>query len=166
MNRLLNIIVALMVGTTAIAEPLTDNTSKDVTTKATKQKAKAEKKKKNKEANDAQNEVTEAGTIYIYGVAYSPMDSVVYVTDELMLKDAQTYRKSKFLYGREELSKQLKTHLAQKGERDRICSVTFASTVKELDKAYAKQMKKLKKNGFLIKSVGQNEFRFTTIRWE
>ncbi|MDO4172115.1 MAG: hypothetical protein Q4D28_05380, partial [Prevotellaceae bacterium] len=94
------------------------------------------------------------------------MDSMVYVTDELMLKDAQTYRKSKFLYGREELSKQLKTHLAQKGERDRICSVTFASTVKELDKEYAKQMKKLKKNGFLIKSVGQNEFRFTTIRWE
>ena len=56
--------------------------------------------------------------------------------------------------------------MAQKGEKDRICSVTFAKSIKKLDKMYLKQVRKLQKQGFLVKNVGQGEFRFETVREE
>ena len=64
------------------------------------------------------------------------------------------------------MSRQLANHMAAKGEKNRICSVTFAKSVKALDKLYTKQVKQFQKRGFLVKSVGQGEFRFSTIRTE
>lgn len=101
--------------------------------------------------------------VYLYGVAMSMQDSIVYMTDELMLDDAVLYNKKTFLEGRDQLSSQLSNHMAQKGEKNRICSVTFAKDIKKLDKKYLKQAEKLKKKGYLVKNVGQGEFRFKSV---
>lgn len=101
--------------------------------------------------------------VYLYGVAMSMQDSVVYMTDELILDDAVLYNKKIFLEGRDQLSSQLSSYMAQKGEKNRVCSVTFAKDVKKLDKKYLKQTEKLKKKGYLVKSVGQGEFRFKSV---
>ncbi len=151
MNRILMILMAFTMVFTAYAEP--ENGGKQ-----SKKEAKAQKKKMKREAKP---EVINAGRLYIYGLAYSPADSVVYMTDELILDNAQLEKKTKFLVGREILSGQLANHMALKGEKNRICTVTFAETVKKLDKRYAKQVEKLRKRGFLIKHVGQGEFRFS-----
>lgn len=122
------------------------------------------KEKKQKKEKTGNAELMEAGTLYVYGVALSPTDSVVYVTDELLLEKAQMYKKTKFLYGRDIMSRQLASHMADKGEKNRICSVTFAASVKQLDKLYAKQIKKLENRGYLVKHVDQGDFRFVTVR--
>lgn len=114
-----------------------------------------------KKAEKAEKKST--SRVYLYGVAMSMQDSVVYMTDELILDDAVLYNKNTFLEGRDQLSAQLSDHMAQKGEKNRVCSVTFAKNVKKLDKKYLKQVEKLKKRGYLVKSVGQGEFRFKSV---
>lgn len=128
--------------------------------KGPKPEAQTEKKAKEKKEKKEKKNLR---TIYLYGVAMSMQDSVVYVTDELMLNDAVLYNKNVFLEGRETLSSQLAGHMAQKGEKNRVCSVTFAKSVKSLDKKYLKQVEKLKKRGYLVKSLGQEEFRFSSV---
>ena len=156
MKRILTILMALAVMTTVAAKPQKDG-------EAQGKERKTEKKAKKKKSD---TEVTEAGRLYVFGVALSPADSVVYMTDELLLDSAQVYKKTKFLDGRDVMSRQLANHMAAKGEKNRICSVTFAKSVKALDKLYTKQVKQFQKRGFLVKSVGQGEFRFSTIRTE
>lgn len=114
-----------------------------------------------KKAEKAEKKST--SRVYLYGVAMSMQDSVVYMTDELILDDAVLYNKNTFLEGRDQLSAQLSDHMAQKGEKNRVCSVTFAKNVKKLDKKYLRQVEKLKKRGYLVKSVGQGEFRFKSV---
>lgn len=104
--------------------------------------------------------------VYLYGVAMSMQDSVVYMTDELILDDAVLYNKKIFLEGRDQLSSQFASYMAQKGDKNHICSVTFAKDIKKLDKKYLKQADKLKKKGYLVKSVGQGEFRFKSVTKE
>lgn len=114
------------------------------------------KKQKEKKAGTIQN-------VYIYGVAMSMQDSVVYVTDELVLNNVMLQKKTKFLDNRPDYAAQFAKHMAQKGEKNRVCSVTFATSVKALDKKYTKQMAKFRKQGYLVKSVGQGEFRFVPV---
>lgn len=120
-----------------------------------------EQKKEKKKKEKTENVTTQR--VYLYGVAMSMQDSVVYITDELILDNAVIHKKTKFLENRDMLSAQLEQHMTKKGEKNRLCSVTFATSVKTLDKKYLKQVEKLKKKGYLVKSVGQGEFRFTPI---
>ncbi len=108
--------------------------------------------------------IVEAGRIYIYGVAISPSDSIVYMTDELMLENIQIEKKTRFLVGRSELSQQLRDHMSAQGEVNRICSVTFSPNLNKLDKQYKKQLNKFMKRGFTVKNVSQADFRFQTVR--
>ncbi len=101
--------------------------------------------------------------VYIYGVAMSMQDSVVYVTDELVLNNVLLQKKTKFLENRPDYAAQLTKYMSQKGEKNRVCSVSFATSVKALDKKYTKHMAKLRKQGYLVKSIGQGEFRFVPI---
>ncbi len=163
MNKIITILMAVMVSITVSAQQeKAGNKPKD----GTKQQKKELKEKKKSKKKEAKNEIIEAGRLYVYGMAMSPSDSVVYMTDELLLDNAQLVKKTKFLVGRESMSLQLAKHMAQKGEKDRICSVTFANSIKKLDKMYLKQVRKLQKQGFLVKNVGQGEFRFETVREE
>ena len=74
MKRILTILMALAVMTTVAAKPQKDG-------EAQGKERKTEKKAKKKKSD---TEVTEAGRLYVFGVALSPADSVVYMTDELL----------------------------------------------------------------------------------
>lgn len=163
MNRLLTILLAMMMMATAPASAQGDGKGDRGNGGGPRKEADGRKKKKEKTPKE---DVKETLRVYVYGVAISPSDSVVYMTDELILDSAMIYKKSKFLYGRELLSRQLHDHLAQQGVGRCISSVTFAKTIKDLDKRYLKQAKKLRKRGYLIKNVSQTDFRFVAVKAE
>ncbi len=163
MNRILTILLALTVMTTVAAKPERGGMPPEKGNMPPQKEKKASKKAK---ADKKRIEYVDAGKLYIYGVALSPMDSVVYITDELQLDSAQLEKKTEFLFGRESLSKQLADFMANKGEKNRICSITFANSVKDIDKKYGQQVKKLQKQGYLVKHIDQGEFRFVAIRKE
>lgn len=131
-------------------------------TKATSQKQ-VKKQKSDKKANK-NSDVIEAGTLYAFGVAFNPTDSVVYMTDELMLEKAQIHKKTKFLVNRDDLSYQLRDYMTSQGLPNRTCSITFAKSVNDLDKKYNKQVARFKKKGYLLKFADQTVFRFKTVR--
>lgn len=163
MNRILTVLLVVMVMVSAFAG--TGMKGEPRGNKAAP-KAKEAKDKKSKKEKKSDGTALQTKCIYIYGVAMSPSDSVMYMTDELILDSAMIYSKSKFLYGRDGLSGQLRDHLARQGVANCISSVTFAKSIKDLDKLYLKQAKKLKKQGFLIKNVSQTDFRFVTVKAE
>ena len=163
MNKIMMILMAVMMSITVSAQQSKVGKRHN---DGIKQPPKEQKEKKKNKKKEAKQEIIEAKRLYVYGIAMSPSDSVVYMTDELLLDNAQLVKKTNFLVGREKLSLQLAKHMAQKGEKDRICSVTFAKSIKKLDKMYLKQVRKLQKQGFLVKNVGQGEFRFETVREE
>lgn len=109
---------------------------------------------------------TEDKKVYIFGVCFAPTDSVVYMTDELILDNAQLTKKKGFLVGRTELSRQLRDYMVSKGLGRLVCSVSFSTNLKKLDKKYVKQANYFRKHGYLIRSVDQTEFRFNTVRFE
>lgn len=108
----------------------------------------------------------EGGTYYVYGVSYSAADSIVYMTDLLMLEKVQLNKKTGFLINRHLVSAQLTKYLAGEGLPHRTSSITFNKSLNKVDKAYRKQVAQLKKRGFLIKYVDQTKFRFETVREE
>lgn len=108
----------------------------------------------------------ESGRMYIYGVSYSPSDSMVYMTDILYIDSTQVTRRNNFLVNRNLLSKQLTKHMDSKGMPNRTNSVTFKKNLNKLDKTYRSQVKTLQKKGFVIKIVDQTEFRFKMVRDE
>lgn len=114
-----------------------------------------------KKGNDAQdNSVKTVPQMYAYAVATSPQDSVVYMTDILILRNAQMTKKTNFLVGRQDLSAQFKNHLAEMDQPNRTCATMFAIDYKKLTKDYEDLKKKLEKKGFSIKVIDQTEFRF------
>lgn len=167
MKRIMTImlIVAAMLGVQASYSTAMGKSKK---TKEEKRLEKLEALRAQEAAEESKwkNSIKEVGNIYIYGIALSPVDSVVYITDELILEKAQMNKKNKFLIGRNELSAQLRSHLNERGITNRTCCVTFNRDLKKLDKAFIKQKEYFKKRGFLVKVVDQTEFRFRTIRTE
>lgn len=161
MNRILTILLSTMVMASSFAGTVAKKSEKDSAAGSKAQKTQSNKKKNTKQSKA---ETMKTQRIYIYGVAVSPSDSVVYMTDELLLDSAVMYNKSRFLYGRSMLSKQFHDHLVQEGNGRCISSVTYAGSIKKLDKRYTKQVMKLKKRGYLIKNVGQTTFRFNNVK--
>jgi RNA polymerase primary sigma factor len=98
--------------------------------------------------------------MYAYAVATSPQDSVVYITDLLILRNAQMTKGTNFLVGRQDLSAQFKNHLAGIDQPNRTCSTMFAVNYRKASKDYEKLKKNLTKKGFDIKVIDQTEFRF------
>lgn len=98
--------------------------------------------------------------MYAYAVGTSPKDSVVYMTDLLILKNAQMTRKTNFLVGRQDLSAQFRNHLADINQPDRTCATMFAVDYKKASKNYDKLKRNLEKKGFDVKIIDQTEFRF------
>lgn len=109
-------------------------------------------------------ELVNADRLYIYGIAYSLTDSVAYMTDLLYIEKAQVKKSNGFLYGRQELSAQLKKHMEGLGEKNLVCCVTYNKDLDKMDKYYLKQVAKYKKRGIEIRNVSQAEFRFTAVR--
>ncbi len=116
-------------------------------------------KKKNTDNGD-DNSLKTVPQMYAYAVATSPQDSVVYMTDLLILRNAQMTKKYNFLVGRQDLSAQFKNHLAEIDQPDRTCATMFNVNYRKATKDYDKLKKDLEKRGFNVKIIDQTEFQF------
>ena len=105
--------------------------------------------------------------VYIFGVAASFNDSIVYLTDIQELDSAWITDKSKFLLNRNDYSYQLKNYFEMKNIPHRTCVISYALKRKEADKKYQKIKNRYVKNRNInIKYVSSEDFRFTSIKPE
>ncbi len=124
------------------------------------------KKKVRKKKIQVVSDVVDAHGMYVYGIAYSPIDSIVYVTEQQSLDDAQIHLNTKFLVARNELSNQLRNHMMLEGEKNRTCCVVYNKDPEKLDKKYKKLLKHYQKRGFLVKLLDNSRFTFKAVRTE
>ncbi len=167
MKKLFAIITASLLSASLLAQPqgqrppMGDGQPPEGMGPGGMQKPKKEKKKK---AEDSEKTLTNVvDRLYVYGVAFSPTDSTIYITDELLVEGMSMEKKTKFLVHRDELSRQLQQHLAANGVENAVGSVTYNIKLSALDKQYLKQTARLKKRGYVVKSVDQTQFRFTAV---
>ena len=121
--------------------------------KKQKKKAKAPKKEKPKYFT--------VKTIYLDGVGFSAVDSVVYFTDEQRLDSMILEKKTKVLEKRASLSEQLTNYLTSIGESKYTAAIIYDTNLKKLDKKYLKHAKYYKKNGYTIKAADKSQFNFS-----
>ena len=73
--------------------------------------------------------------------------------------------KTDFLVSRDNYSYQLKNYFTNIGQEHRTCVISFALKRKDIEKKYKKMKEKYVKAGnFSIKTLGKNDFQFTTIK--
>ncbi len=128
----------------------------------------AQKSKANVKTKKVQvvSDIVDAHGMYVYGVAFSPVDSVVYITDEQELDGAQMHLRTKFIVGRDELSKQLQRQMMLEGEKNFSCCAVYSQAIKKLDKKYQKQISYYKKRGFTVNQLSRDRFLFKAVRRE
>jgi RNA polymerase primary sigma factor len=129
--------------------------------KKTKAPSLSEKKKKKLDSKPLKERSKFAKTIYLYGVGFSAVDSVVYFTDEQRLDSMVMEKKTKFLEKRATLSEQLANYLTSIGESKYTAAIIYDTNLKKLDKKYIKHAKYYKKNGFTIKPADKSQFSFS-----
>lgn len=132
-------------------------------------KPKKEKKPKGAKEKPVQKttqaeKIVDAKKMFIYGIAYSPVDSVAYFTEIAPLDSAQITKKTKFLVNRYELSIQLKEYMKSIGMGDRTCCVVFNQSENALRKDYEKTQKKYTKNKFLVLHLENSKSLFRVVR--
>ena len=102
--------------------------------------------------------------VYVFGLAASFNDSIVYYT-EIQILDSVSLDKEGFLPRRELYSYQLKNYFTSLGLEHRTCIISFALKRKDIEKKYKKMKNKYVKAGnYDIKSVSTNDFHFTAIK--
>lgn len=107
--------------------------------------------------------VAKAESVYVYGIAYSPTDSITYLTDIRLLENVKVQKKTKFLQSRNEYSTQLKQYMTEQGLDHYVCTVVFKPTYKSLYKDYVKYKKYLTKRNIVISTIDQMKFQFRAI---
>lgn len=103
--------------------------------------------------------------LYAFGFSASFNDSIVYFTDIQEIDSAWINDKTDFLISRDNYSYQLKNYFTNIGQEHRTCVISFALKRKDIEKKYKKMKGKYVKAGeFSIKTLGKNDFQFTTIK--
>lgn len=104
--------------------------------------------------------------IYVYGFSSSFNDSTIFLTDLMELDSVWINTKTKFLYGRDIYSQQLKDYIQGKGVSTPTCVVSYADTRNEAEKKYIKLRDKYtnkKEGNYTIKYIGNKEFQFKAV---
>lgn len=107
--------------------------------------------------------------MYMYGVAASFNDSIVYFTDISEVDGAWIDSRTDFLQNRDNYSLQLKNYLAEKmNQPNRTCIVVFSEKRGNLEKDYARMKKKYagkskNKSAYDVRNVAGSDFRFTAV---
>lgn len=101
--------------------------------------------------------------VFLYGFAASFNDSTVYFTDIQVIDTAVIESRTKFLYGRENYSYQLRDYLKEHGCKTPTCITTYSLKQKSIEKKYIKFRKKYPAGKFTIKHVTPSEFKFTPV---
>lgn len=106
--------------------------------------------------------------VYMFGFAASFNDSTVVFTDIQEIDSAYTDTRTKFLYGRDNYSGQLREYLLKQDFPNPTCVTVFAFTVGDIEKKYAKLRKKYVggKDKFIIKEVKSPDFTYEAIKYE
>lgn len=104
--------------------------------------------------------LSKVNEMYIYGVAFAPTDSVVYMTQLQMVPNAQVYKKSRLLFNRSEYSIQLREYTKSIGLNNMTVAVTTSENIKKAEKKYLKQKQKYVKSKILVKSFSMTDFMF------
>ena len=103
--------------------------------------------------------------LYAFGFSASFNDSIVYFTDIQEIDSAWINDKTDFLVSRDNYSYQLKNYFTNIGQEHRTCVISFALKRKDIEEKYKKMKEKYVKAGnFSIKTLGKNDFQFTTIK--
>lgn len=110
------------------------------------------------------SDIVDAHEMYIYGVAFSPIDSVAYITDIQKIDDAQIHLRTKFIVSRNEYSNQLKKQMLLEGEKNFSCCVVYGQKLKKLEKKYQKLQKFYQKHGFKVNNIRSDRFVFKAVR--
>lgn len=102
-------------------------------------------------------------TVYLYGMAMSLTDSVVYVTEVQVMERAELNAKTKFLEGRTLYSEQLRFYLEGTGlPAQMTCAVSYNVKKQKLEKEHQRTLSKLqKKKGLTVKHIAKSDFTFT-----
>lgn len=115
----------------------------------------------------AVNAKTEKQPTYLYGFASSFNDSTVYFVEIQLIEDAWVDSKTKFLYGRDSYSYQLRNYLRKKGYTTPTCITGFADTKKKAEEKYLKlRGKYLAKGNYNIKYIDYNDFKYEAVLYE
>lgn len=112
----------------------------------------------------AKSKVTNEG-VYMYGIAASFMDSVVYITDIQLVEKAKIEGKTKFLEARSMYSEQLRFFLEGQGLSPYLtCAVSFDTKKPKLQKKYQKlKAKYAKQKGLTVKVMDDGHFKFEAV---
>lgn len=115
----------------------------------------------------AVNAKIEKQPTYLYGFATSFNDSTVYFVEIQLVEDAWVDSKTKFLYGRDNYSYQLRDYLRTTGCKTPTCMTGFAPTKKKAEEKYLKlRGKYLAKGNYNIKYIGALDFKYQAIECE
>ena len=108
--------------------------------------------------------------MYMFGIAASFNDSIVYFTNVQEVDNAWIESKNKFLLDRDHFSFQLKEFLARKKQApQRTCIVYYNTNRTKLEKKFIKirqlytQQKKKQSNGFDVRYLEDGEFVFQAL---
>lgn len=115
---------------------------------------------------NAQN-IVASKDMYMFGVAFTPLDSTVYMSELQPITGAHVYKKSKLLYDRGAYSQQMKRFLTDTAGLDRmIVSVSYARKRGAAEKKYIKMKQRFQKKGYLVKFITATDFTFKEIPFE
>ena len=105
----------------------------------------------------------EKSSVYVFGIAMSFNDSVLYMTPVQML-DSVYLTNNNFLYSRENYSYQLRNYVKGLGIEQPTCITVFSEKKKKIEKKYSKIRKKYsEKDKFIIKYLATDEFQYVAI---
>lgn len=166
MKKILFILIAFMAMTTAYAQQTNDSVKAAKVMPKDKKSAAKSRKALEKEFgishDKKQFDVVEQ--VYIFGINYSPIDSIVYITDQMVLRNVKIEKKNGFLQFRNLYSKQLTDFMDGRGELNRISCVLFNPSLKKLNKKYRKMMNRYQKKNYEVRSIDQTEFKFSILK--
>lgn len=115
--------------------------------------------------NVSAQKIKKANSLYIYGIAFNPMDSVAYLTEIQPAAGAYVTKKTGFLYARNEYSQQLKSYITKLDVKNVTTAVSYATSEKKILKKYTSQKKKLAKDNILIKYIDTSNFKFNPVAY-
>lgn len=105
--------------------------------------------------------------VYVFGLAASFNDSIVYLTNIQELDSAWIDDKNDFLANRSDYSYQLKNYFESQNINHRTCIVSYALKRKDINKKYQKIKNKYTKGGnFDIRYINNDDFKFSVIKPE
>lgn len=117
-------------------------------------------------ANAQDQKTVVVDEMYMFGVAYTPLDSTVYITELQRIAKSEVYKKTKLLYNRSEYSAQLKNFVSNAGLDRMVTAVSYSPKRGKAEKKYIKMKQKYQKKGFLVKHITSSDFSFKELEIE